>query len=258
MLYELLIADDEYQSTNTLCTCFPWESVGFHVAGQVGNGLEALRFLESATVHVILCDIRMPVMSGIDLACRLVSHPDPPVIIFLSGYRDFEYARQALKYGVRNYIVKPARYEELHETFSSLKQELDARYLTKDTEAAHDEDIFLDRIRTYVEQNYRTASLTEAAARLFMNASYVSQLFKQKTGCNFSDYLLEVRMKQAAALLSDPTLKIYDISNRVGYTNAKNFARSFRGFYGKTPKEYREHLQSRSASQKGEIHESFN
>lgn len=253
MLYELLIVDDEYQSRNTLCTCFPWESIGFHVAGQTYNGLEALKFLETAKVHVILCDIKMPVMSGIDLARRLVSRPDPPVIIFLSGYRDFEYAQKALKYGVRYYIVKPARYEELYETFSSLKQELDARYSAESEDDFQDEDLFLRKISSYVEKNYRTASLTEAANRLFMNASYVSQLFKQKTGRNFSDYLLEVRMKRAAALLSEPALKIYDISNQVGYTNAKNFARSFRNFYGKTPKEYREDLQS--GSQEGDTHE---
>ena len=232
MSYELLIVDDEYQSRNTLCTCFPWESVGFHVVGQTYNGLEALKFLEMTKVHVILCDIKMPVMSGIDLAKKLAIRPEAPVIIFLSGYRDFEYAQNALKYGVRYYIVKPARYEELYELL--------------------DEDLFVQKICSYVKENYRTASLTEAASILYMNASYVSQLFKQKTGQNFSEYLLEIRMKKAVMLLADPHIKIYNISNQVGYTNAKNFTRSFRNFYGKTPKEYRENL--RLGGQEGEAY----
>ncbi len=252
MSYELLIVDDEYQSRNTLCTCFPWESVGFHVVGQTYNGLEALKFLEMTKVHVILCDIKMPVMSGIDLAKKLAIRPEAPVIIFLSGYRDFEYAQNALKYGVRYYIVKPARYEELYELFSSVRQELDAKYCAEPTETFLDEDLFVQKICSYVKENYRTASLTEAASILYMNASYVSQLFKQKTGQNFSEYLLEIRMKKAVMLLADPHIKIYNISNQVGYTNAKNFTRSFRNFYGKTPKEYRENL--RLGGQEGEAY----
>lgn len=244
MIYELLIVDDEYQSRNTLCTCFPWETIGFHVAGQTFNGLEALKFLKCTPVHVVLCDIRMPVMSGIELAKRLTAQPDPPVIIFLSGYRDFEYAHKALKYGVRYYIVKPARYEELYEVFTTLRQELDARYCAgQEILEQEDEDLFLRKIYLYLEKNYRTASLAEAASVLYMNSSYVSQLFKQKTGRNFSDYLMEVRMTKAAKLLENPANKIYDISNQVGYANPKNFARSFRNFFGKTPKEYREGCQ---------------
>ena len=242
MLYELLIVDDEYQSRTTLATCFPWERVGFHVAGQTYNGLEAIKFLEETPVHVVLCDIRMPGMSGIELARRLSAFPNPPIILFLSGYREFEYAQQALKYGVRYYLVKPARYEELFETFSCLKRELDEKTLAETPAESYGcEDSFLARITDYVEHNYRTATLSEAASLLFMNASYVSQLFKQKTERNFSDYLLEVRMKEAARLLSSTAdFRILDISNAVGYANPKNFARSFRNFYGKTPREYRE------------------
>ena len=101
-------------------------------------------------------------------------------------------------------------------------------------------DPVTERITAYIQQNYRTATLTEAAELLRMNASCVSQLFKEKTGCNFSDYLMEVRMKKAAELLKSPDTMVYDVSNQVGYISPKNFARAFRGYFGKTPKEYRE------------------
>lgn len=245
MLYDLLIVDDELQSRNTLCTCFPWESLGFSVVGQADNGLEALEFLKHTSVHVILCDILMPICSGIELAQTLSSWPNPPLIVFLSGHRDFDYAQDAIRYGVRFYIVKPARFEELSDTFTTIREELNAQYLEASPATLGQEDQFIHKIKSYIETHYRIATLTEAAAMLYMNPSYVSQLFKQKTGTNFSDYLLEVRMAKACELLKDYSIKIYDISNQIGYTNAKNFARSFRNFYGLTPREYREKHQYR-------------
>ena len=67
MTYNLLIIDDEVHSRNTLCNCFPWEQIGFKVIGQADNGKDALAFIKRNNVHVLLCDIQMPVMNGIDL-----------------------------------------------------------------------------------------------------------------------------------------------------------------------------------------------
>lgn len=241
-MYELLIVDDEDLSRNTLATCFPWSNLGFHIAGQAQDGIEALNFLKNNTVHVILCDIRMPQMSGIDVAKELTSWKMPPVIVFLSAYSDFEYAKEAIRYGVRFYVVKPARFEELNEVFLTLKKELDLRYGLPITNFDSNDDEFIKKVKNYIKENYRSASLKEAASRFYLNPSYVSQLFKMKTNMNFSDYLLKVRMEAAAGLLKDPNNKIYNISNSVGYVNPNNFARAFKTYFGKTPKEYREVL----------------
>ncbi len=244
-MYDLLIIDDEYQSRNTLSTCFPWQSIGFNVAGQACNGLEALKFLKSNIVHVILCDIRMPVISGIELAKQLFNKNDSPVVVFLSGYRDFEYARQAIMYGVRFYIIKPARYEELYETFNTIKTELDFINKTESTDSellVPQQDLILQKLKDYIERNYRTANLKDAAKMIYMNSCYISQIFKQKTGQNFSYYLLVIRMKNAERLLRNPSYKIYQISNLIGYANPKNFARTFKNYFKISPKEYRDQL----------------
>ena len=91
-----------------------------------------------------------------------------------------------------------------------------------------------------MDTNFRTANLKDLSNQLYMNSSYVSQLYKQKTGRNFSDYLLEVRMTKAAELLKSSSPKIYTITSIVGYNNAKNFSRAFLAYYGKTPTEYRD------------------
>lgn len=128
MKYQLLIIDDEFQSRSTLSDCFPWEQVGFELAGQASNGRLAIDFLKKHPVHVLLCDIYMPVMDGIELARILHTWERPPIIVFFSGYRDFEYARQAIQYGVRFYILKPVKYEDLVQTFSTIRLELDQKY----------------------------------------------------------------------------------------------------------------------------------
>ena len=240
MKYQLLVVDDEAAFRTTLCSCFPWEQLGFEIAGQAGNGQMALDFLKNNTVHVLLCDIRMPFMDGLDLAKNLVGRKDAPVIVFISGYRDFEYARQAMSMGVRFYILKPVKYEELVQTFSSIRMELESRYhVSEDLPDDSEQDRFVANVRAYVDGNLKSASLKGLANQLYMNSCYVSQLYKEKTGQNFSDYLLESRMKKAAELLVQSSEKIYTIGTMVGYSNAKNFARSFLAFYGKTPTEYR-------------------
>ncbi len=249
-MYRLLVVDDEAESRNTLCNCFPWNTVGFEVVAQASNGAEALDLIRRDQFDVVLCDIKMPVFSGIDLAQELYQHKPRPSIIFLSAYRDFEYAQTALTFGVRYYIVKPARYEEIMTKFQMLKQELDAGSFEPETTSdvndngkplnnAHFQEKVIGIVKTYIKTNYATASLDEASRLVHMNSSYLSQLFKQKTGINFSDYLIEIKMTKAAELLMDYKLKTYSVSEMVGYTNAKNFARTFKSFYGINPRDYR-------------------
>jgi len=238
MKYKLLIVDDETQSRTTLCNCFSWEQVGFELAGQASNGQMALDFLKKNTVHVLLCDIYMPIMNGIELVKILSTWDNAPITIFFSGYRDFEYARQAITWGVRSYILKPIKYDDLMQTFTAIKLELDKKY-NLSQEAVSASDNFVANVHTYVNNNLRTANLKDLSSLLYMNSCYVSQLYKQKTDRNFSEYLLEVRMKKAAELLETTQERIYTIGSMVGYNNAKNFARAFLAFYGKTPTDYR-------------------
>lgn len=250
-MYRLLVVDDEYASRNTLCNCFPWNQVGFEITAQVDNGKSALDYILKENIDVVLCDIKMPVMDGIEFARELRIRKFKTVIVFLSGYRDFEYAQKALAFGVRHYILKPARYEELMAIFSELRQELDDRRTPanstsspanpgKNTDGINLQDKLISTVKKYIEDNYLTVTLEDVAKVIHLNASYLSQIFKQKTGCNFSDYLIEVKMKKAAELLQDVRLKTYDVSERVGYTNAKNFTRAFKYYFGMTPREYRQ------------------
>jgi len=190
----------------------------------------------------------MPIMNGIDLA-KILRERFPGVkIIFLSGYRDFEYAQQALAYGVKKYVVKPTKYDELFEIFGQLRAELDAERRPDSAEDPGKPEEWLDAgfhdriiaiINEYVESSYKEATLIRAAELVRMSPFYVSKLYKAKTGRNFSWHLLSVKMRKAEELLRDVNRRTSDVSDLLGYGTPKSFARAFKKFYGRNPRDFR-------------------
>ena len=233
-MYKLLIVDDEYEIRIGLANYFPWDSVGFQVAGVCENGLDALRFLEQTPVQVILCDVEMPGMDGLEFARRLREKKMEIKLVFLSAHRNFSYARKAMQYQAADYILKPTRFQDITEVFQRLREELD-----KENPPAVPPDEIIGLIKSIIEKEYATITLESISQRVFLNASYISKLFKQRTGMNFGDYTTECRMKKAAELLCAHDCKTYEISRMVGYTTPKNFTRAFKKYYGQTPSEYR-------------------
>lgn len=238
-MYKLLIADDEYEIRNGLSNYFPWGDVGFTVVSQADNGTQVMAYTERHEVDVILCDIRMPIMTGIDVARELYLKKSPIKVIFLSGYKDFEFAQQALIYGVKNYIVKPTKYDELMNIFLSIREELDQEKKKDAAQEGAVSDKVISVIKNYVKECYRDAALEGAADLVHMSPYYISKYFKQKTGENFSDYVISVKMEKAAQFLKEIDYKTYEISEMIGYSNPKNFTRTFKKYFGKSPREFR-------------------
>ncbi|TJY43502.1 response regulator [Cohnella pontilimi] len=240
-MYRLLIAEDVFEIRNGLSSYFPWKEIGFEVAGLAENGSQALQLLEDEQIDVLLCDIRMPIMTGIEVARQLHEMGSPVKVVFLSGYKDFEYAKQAIIYGVKNYIVKPTQHDELRQVFREIKLQLDQERKIAPKEAVLAEDNkVIARIKAYIEEQFDRATLEDAAKLVHMNPFYLSKYFKQKTKMNFSDYVNQIKMQRAASLLESLDYKIYEVSELTGYSNAKNFTRSFKKFYGVSPKSYRQ------------------
>lgn len=247
-MYRLIIVEDEPEIRNGLFSCFPWKELGFSIVDMFENGKQALDYIMKQKVDVILSDVKMPVMSGIELARIICLYNFPIKIVFISGYQEFEFAQKAMRYGVRYYITKPAKYDEIIEIFSLIKNELDyakqnRTYIQKERAVENvpnldNVDNAVDIVKKYIEENYRDATLETAAKLVYMNPYYLSRLFKQKTGHNFSDYLLEIRMKKAMELLKIPLYKTHEIGEMVGYKNPKNFTRAFKKYYGKPPSEF--------------------
>ncbi|RJX37885.1 response regulator [Paenibacillus pinisoli] len=113
MIGKVLLVDDEAHITRNLEKVIPWEMLGLTVAGVAKNGVEALQQMEQEAINLLLCDIRMPVMDGLELVRQVREREIPCDIIMLSGYQDFAYTRAAIQYGVNDYVLKPIPYDEL-------------------------------------------------------------------------------------------------------------------------------------------------
>lgn len=229
---KLIIADDEAYIRSSLKQLFPWEEMGYEVVTSFSNGTAALNFMEQHPVDVLLTDIRMPVMDGLELIKTVQAHRLPVTPVILSAYSDFEYARQGIAYGAADFIVKPVSYEELVDVFTTLRKKLapSPGAMGMDT---------LSRLIYYMEEHLDHATLEEAAKSVDLSADYVSRLFRKQEGISFSEYLLKTRMIRAGLLIRNVNLQISTVAAQLGYNNAKNFSRAFHNYYGMTPSEYR-------------------
>ena len=129
--YRVLLADDEEEIRSGISRKIDWASLGFSLVGEAGNGEEALELAERLRPDVVLTDIKMPFMDGLELCRRLrLILPGARLVVF-SGFDDFEYARQAMSLGVSEYILKPINAPELIQVLEKLRQELDRRRLER-------------------------------------------------------------------------------------------------------------------------------
>ena len=127
-LYTVVVADDEDELREAVCTMIPWEDYGFCLVGGASNGLDALQMVEKYEPDLLLTDIRMPFISGIELARQVREVRPATNIAFLSGYDDFKYAKQAIQYNIISYMLKPLTLEGLGEELRTIRQKIDAQF----------------------------------------------------------------------------------------------------------------------------------
>lgn len=218
-MLRLLIIDDESTIRTGVATYFPWASLGIEVAGACRDGLEALALMETTPVDLVLCDIGMPRMNGIAFVEAARGRGYRCDIVFISAHKDFDYAKRAIELGVREYIVKPAGYEELFDVFSKLVRE---RQLASERQFASERQHASERqlagqptapesapapsptlaaqTRRLIEADLAAITLPAAAEKLGMSPNYLSAKLRQECGRTFSDLLLEARMARAYRL----------------------------------------------------------
>lgn len=123
-MIKILIVDNEPFIRQGLKILINWEQYGYEIVGEASNGLEAIRELETKKIDLVITDIKMPEMSGIELIEYIRTNISNEVkFIVLSGYYEFEYAKKAIKYNVTDYILKPIQKEELIKTLSGFREE---------------------------------------------------------------------------------------------------------------------------------------
>ena len=127
MKYTVLVVEDEYEQRRAVIERVNWEAAGFEVVGEAENGVEALDIIETLEPDLILTDIKMPMISGLELAKRVRELRPATQMVILSGYDSFEYAREAINYNIISYLLKPISSDELSRELFTIKKRMDEK-----------------------------------------------------------------------------------------------------------------------------------
>ena len=123
-MYKVMLVDDEYMILEGLKQIIPWEELGFEIVKTAKRGQAALEYLQENSIDLLITDVTMPKMSGIDLVREVRQFQPNLAVLILSGYQEFDYVRQGMELGVKGYLLKPINKEELEEKVQQIKVEL--------------------------------------------------------------------------------------------------------------------------------------
>ena len=260
-MIRLLIADDEQLEREALVDMvnrrFMEQEVVLHVAE---NGRKAADTAVLWGADLILMDIEMPGMNGLDAARAVMSQRPDCRVIFVTAYSLFQYAHEAVHLGACDYLLKPVDPDELEASIRRAIRQIETERklhalapLPQEPEAAAPEAaapqeepennqaaLVMAHVRRYLEDNYMfDISLDSVGEILHISPAYLSAQFKKYQKMNFLDCLTELRINAAKELLKDPFRSSAEVASMVGYEDASYFARAFKKRTGTTPTQYR-------------------
>lgn len=238
-MYRVVLIDDEKIIVDGLTRVIKWADYNCEVVGAAYDAAGGAALIRRLKPHIVFTDIKMPDQDGLTMLAGLKSEFPEMQIAVLTGYRDFNYAQEAIKLGVTRFLLKPSKMDELHEALSAMKERLDK--LPPDAAAGEDEpcldrhagSFIVNQATAYIEEHYaQKLTLQEVADKCYVSQWHLSKLINKYTGNTFYELLNNVRIEKAKALLNDPKLKIGDIVDMVGYSDAAHFSRVFKRIVG--------------------------
>ena len=249
-MYRVVLIDDEKIIVDGLTRVIKWADYNCEVVGAAYDAAGGAALIRRLKPHIVFTDIKMPDQDGLTMLAGLKSEFSEMQIAVLTGYRDFNYAQEAIKRGVTRFRLKPSKMDELHEALSAMKERLDK--LPPDAAAGEDEpcldrhagSFIVNQATAYIEEHYaQKLTLQEVADKCYVSQWHLSKLINKYTGNTFYELLNNVRIEKAKALLNDTKLKIGDIVDMVGYSDAAHFSRVFKRIVGVSANEYRNSME---------------
>ncbi len=249
-LNKVLLVDDEFYIINSLKHRINWTEYGFEIMDDAKNGQEAYEKIKRYQPDLVLADINMPIMNGLELIGKISQEMPNIKFIVVSGYTEFQYAKEAMNYGAIGYCNKPFDDDELIELLIRADKELKRNKNAEDYE--HNEsrpnpsygtvkNVTFRSILNYIDDNYLNGyiSVKEISDNFHLSENYISQLFKKEMNISFTDYTTNKRMEYACRLLKNSDAPISEVANQSGYYDYFHFAKVFKKKTGYTPTDYR-------------------
>lgn len=241
-MIKAMVVDNERWALLDIVHSMPWEKHGFEVVGQTVQSVEALDIARQVHPNVAFLDIRMPVLSGLDLIPLLRKEHPNMLFVLVTGHSEFEYAQAAVKMGVFDYCLKPLEEEvgatllERIKSHFAMQQNAPPSILSEEIISCDQFSVLLQYVK---EHAFEKLCLEDVAKKHFMNPNYCGYLFKLNTNKTFSQFVRDIRITTACYLLQHSKMRVGEIALRVGYENAHYFSRVFSSETGLSPRDYR-------------------
>lgn len=230
---KILIADDEYLEREALKMIINSEIQSKIEFIEATNGKEALELNSRLIPDILIINIKIPLMNGLEVAEKIRTQDKDKIIIIFTAYDDKSYIEKALNIKVNEYLLKPVRPEKIIEVLK--------KYIISDRLICTSQEI--ENAIVYIGERYREdISLDEVAKHINLTPSYVSKLFKKKLGVNFNTYLTTRKINEAKRMLKEENVNINEIAFIVGYNEPNYFCKVFKKIEGITPTKFRQNI----------------
>lgn len=262
-MYKVVIIDDEPIIVEGLSRSIAWDKWNCEVVGTASSGEEGMELINQVNPDILFSDICMPGIDGLTMIAGIKSQHPHMEITILTGFRDFDYAQKAIRLGVTRFLLKPSKMDELEEAVEKMTSNLKANNILPDrndskaNDAQDEADVgvnegdeplvdspagsfIVNNALHYMEENYMNKlKLADVAEKCFVSQWHLSKLLNRYKEQSFSDILNNIRIEKAKEMLKDPTLRIGDVAEYVGFMDMAHFSRVFKKQVGVSANEYR-------------------
>ena len=224
----------------------------FEVVGEASNGTEGYALILEKRPQIILTDIRLPGITGLQMIKDVLEVYCPQVIV-ISAYSEFAYAKEAIDLGVLRYLVKPVDEEELIASLNLAAEKWDHSNAESDgfdrpaeripAEIDDNTNRYTVKLKQYIKKHYADdITVADIASAMNLSESHLSRIFKHDTGYSINEYRILYKMYMACRFLSDGDTKIQEVAKRIGVENQRYFSFFFKKYTNMTPLEFRDKL----------------
>ncbi len=249
-MYRVIVVEDETTVRRGIVLTLDWNGLGCAVVGEAANGEEGFDLALRLNPDIIITDVKMPRMDGVEMIQKLRKEGNKSRFVILTAYSDFRYAQSALRLGVSDYLLKPLKDGDLEGAVQNITGLLDdtaQKISAVNTPALLSEpeprtlSKYVQDALNYIHNHYsEDINISTVAGNLAISEGYLSRMFKKETDYTFTNYLIYYRIKLAMELLKDYRLKVYEVAYQVGYSDTTYFSAQFKKIVGISPSEYQE------------------
>ena len=241
-MLKVLIVEDEEMIRKGIVLTVDWAALDCVVVGEAANGLEGLEAARRLEPTLIITDLKMPQMDGIEMLRALREEGCKAYVIILTAYDHFAYAQSALRLGAVDYLLKPFHDGDLENAIIQLRSRMENKpaALPIDIPRKGDKSRYVLEAMAYISQHYNEPDISvgTVAQSLHISEGYLSHTFKKETDYTLLGYLTRYRIHKAMELLKDCWVKVYEVAEQVGYRDIAYFSATFKKYTGLSPSEY--------------------